>query len=531
MRLKRFTAKDMRSALTLIKEELGPDAVIMSNKRVDGGVEIVAGIEDDSPAKNTSAAFSKKPQQGTNPSVPGGNLTNNSTFERDLGDDEVSLSAAGSAGAKNLSAAPGSGSSGHGGAAFAQSLLDILKRQQAVQEQLQAGTNPAAASSAAENNASSSVSASPAAASATSSSVRRRDTPPRTLGEDSDLAALMERDEKRRQAQSAVMREHGIESFAAPDNKGAGAGTAAASAQGGAALQQLSDEMAQLRRLLQFELAGLMSEQKSRLEPVKAMVSQLLQSAGFDGALSDEFAGAVSPDASFNFAWRELAKILALRIPTGADEIITEGGIVALIGPAGVGKTTTLAKLAARFVMRYGPERVALVTADHFRIGAVEQVKTYGRIMGCASFAVKSLNELPELLYTLRDKSLVLVDTAGVGFKDERFGTQLAQLKLQTKLKLKHYLVLPATAQKRVLEKAYEQFKPLGLTGLILTKLDECGSLGDALSLVIGSSIKLCYITTGQRVPEDLAVPSAQSMALKALACVEDDAVQSALQH
>lgn len=524
MRLKRFTAKDMRSALTLIKEELGPDAVIMSNKRVDGGVEIVAGIEDDSPAKNTSAAFSKKPQHGTNPSVPGGNLTNNSPFERDLGDDEVSLSTAGSAGAKNTSAASGAGSSTHGGAAFAQSLLDILKRQQAVQEQLQSPETVAAAP----GSASAAVSAAPSAAPA---AARRRDTPPKTLGEDSDLAALMERDEKRRQAQSAVMREHGIESFAAPDTKGAGAGTAAASAQGGAALQQLSDEMAQLRRLLQFELAGLMSEQKSRLEPVKAMVSQLLQSAGFDGALSDEFAAAVSPDASFNFAWRELAKILALRIPTGADEIITEGGIVALIGPAGVGKTTTLAKLAARFVMRYGPERVALVTADHFRIGAVEQVKTYGRIMGCASFSVKSLNELPELLYTLRDKSLVLVDTAGVGFKDERFGTQLAQLKLQTKLKLKHYLVLPATAQKRVLEKAYEQFKPLGLSGLILTKLDECGSLGDALSLVIGSSIKLCYITTGQRVPEDLAVPSAQSMALKALACVEDDAVQSALQH
>lgn len=89
--------------------------------------------------------------------------------------------------------------------------------------------------------------------------------------------------------------------------------------------------------------------------------------------------------------------------------------------------------------MRYGPDRVALITADHYRIGAVEQVKTYGRIMGCSTFAIKSLDELPEMLYTLRDKSLVLVDTVGVGLHDERFGTQIAQLKQQSKLKLKHH--------------------------------------------------------------------------------------------
>ena len=161
-------------------------------------------------------------------------------------------------------------------------------------------------------------------------------------------------------------------------------------------------------------------------------------------ALSDK----IDSDASFNFAWRQLASIVEDKLQVGNDEIVSQGGIVTLIGPAGVGKTTTLAKLAARFVMKFGPDRVALVTADHYRIGAVEQVKTYGRIMGCSTFAIKSLDELPQMLYTLKDKSLVLVDTVGVGLKDERFGTQLAQLKQQAKLKLKHYLVLPATALK-----------------------------------------------------------------------------------
>ena len=129
--------------------------------------------------------------------------------------------------------------------------------------------------------------------------------------------------------------------------------------------------------------------------------------------------------------------------------------------------------------MKYGPDRVALVTADHYRIGAVEQVKTYGRIMGCSAFAIKNLDELPQMLYSLKDKSLVLVDTVGVGLHDESFGTPLAQLKGQSKLKLKHSLVLPATAQRRVLEQAYEHFSSIGLKGLILTKVDESQSLSD----------------------------------------------------
>ena len=177
--------------------------------------------------------------------------------------------------------------------------------------------------------------------------------------------------------------------------------------------------------------------------------------------------------------------------------------------------------------MRYGPQRVAIVTADHYRIGAVEQIKTYGRIMGCATYAVKNIAELPQLLYTLSDKSLILVDTAGVGFKDERFNAQLSQLKLQASLKLKHYLVLPCTTQRKVLQHAYEHFAMVGLTGLILTKIDECQNVGDALSLCIDMKLPISYITDGQRVPEDLDIPNPNALARKALSAVEDDIAQS----
>lgn len=505
MKLKRFFAKDMRTALSMIKEELGPDAVIMSNKRASDGVEIVAGIEDSpAPAKNLAQSL----RAGANAAQAAKILSAAERLERDLGDDEVSLSSA----ARTSASAPSLGSQkSDNKEEFAASLAALLQRShqktQAAMRAAQQGAETAQPAAAPEPEPAPAASPNPAAA-------------PKTLAENSELAALFAKT-KAKEEREAQLKVHGMDSYQTDQSE--------AAAVKDPAFSQLQDEVAQIRRLLQFELSGLLTDSRSREDPVKAMVSTLLQSAGFAREIADDFSSAVSSDASFNFAWRELADILADRLPVGGDEIIKEGGVVALIGPAGVGKTTTLAKLAARFVMRYGPERAAVVTADHFRIGAVEQVKTYGRIMGCAAFAVKDLTELPELLYTLRDKSLVLVDTAGVGLKDERFGTQLAQLKLQSALKLKHYLVLPATAQRRALQQAYRHFAPAGLTGLILTKLDECGSLGDALSLIIKEDLKLCYVTDGQRVPEDLTVPDPRSIALQALACVEDDAVQSAL--
>ena len=288
-------------------------------------------------------------------------------------------------------------------------------------------------------------------------------------------------------------------------------------------------EVENIRKLLQFELAGLMQDNRSRNEPVKAMIFKLLCSVGFSDKVSDQLVNQLPAEITFNGAWRELLSILERSIITGEDEIVSKGGIVTLIGPAGVGKTTTLAKLAARFVMRYGPQRVAIVTADHYRIGAVEQIKTYGRIMGCSTFAVKNIAELPQLLYTLSDKSLILVDTAGVGFKDERFNAQLSQLKMQSSLQLKHYLVLPCTTQRKVLQHAYDHFASIGLVGLILTKIDECQNVGDALSLCIEMNLPISYITDGQRVPEDLDIPNPNALARRALSAVEDDTARSML--
>lgn len=461
MKLKRFVAKDMRSALALIKEELGAEAVIMSNKRIENGVEIVAGIESESAAKSLSSA-------------------------RVIKDDEVTLGSS-----KKGSQASSGGSKQE---AFAKSLLEILERQKQEQAKQQSGSAKAQARSASKTR-----------------------EPPAPLYAQQGMRDLFVKEDER-EVEKKVEKTHGISSYVSAESESERN-----------EISKMRQEVDSIRRLLQFELAGLMSDSKKREEPVKAMVYELLLSTGFERTVAHDLSETIDADASFNFAWRELAKTIEKRLIIGNDEVVNDGGIVTLIGPAGVGKTTTLAKLAARFVMKYGSDRVALVTADHYRIGAVEQVKTYGRIMGCATFAIKSLDELPQMLHTLRDKSLVLVDTVGVGLYDERFGTQLAQLKQQSKLNLKHYLVLPATAQRRVLEQAYEHFSSIGLKGLILTKIDESESLADALSLCIKQKLMLSYITDGQRVPEDLSVPQAKNIAVKALSAVENDAAKYAL--
>ena len=587
MKLKRFVAKDMREALTMVKDELGEDAIIMSNKRVAAGVEIVAGIEN-------------KPA----PLVP-------QALGRALGEDQVELSGTSGAQSKNQ--------------AYAKSLIEILERQNAMSKeqgdklsgdiaQLAAnkaktpphaapataavspavsamagplgaggplgsggplGTGGAAGSSGtmgqdgplglgsvpnqgralpnqAPNHAptlpSLGAPALPEAKVADASEVdftpaqdmandsMKRAGPSRidpSLDEDADLfntpplPLSQQREFKNFFVKSKVKQEKDeYVSRAGIDSYRTGSESDAVVRQD---LEKMRAEVESIRKLLQFELAGLLQDNRSRNEPVKAMVFKLLHSVGFSDKVADSLVNRLPAEITFNDAWREIVSLLERAILVGDDDIVSKGGIVTLIGPAGVGKTTTLAKLAARFVMRYGPQRVAIVTADHYRIGAVEQIKTYGRIMGCATFAVKNLSELPQLLYTLSDKSLILVDTAGVGFKDERFNVQLTQLKQQASLQLKHYLVLPCTTQRKVLQHAYDHFAMVGLTGLILTKIDECQNLGDALSLCIEMKLPISYITDGQRVPEDLDIPNPSSMARRALAAVEDDAAQGLL--
>jgi flagellar biosynthesis protein FlhF len=187
-----------------------------------------------------------------------------------------------------------------------------------------------------------------------------------------------------------------------------------------------------------------------------------------------------------------------------------------MVGPTGVGKTTLMAKLAARWVMRHGPRDIALVSADAVRIGAQEQMHTLGRLLGAPAYAVEGIGELAGLLETLGNKRLVLIDTAGLSQRDARLASELEML-AAAHPNLQTTLVLSAAAQAGALEESIERFAPARATSCVLTKLDEATSLGGAISMLVRSRLPAAYCSDGQRIPEDLCPARAHQLVARAV--------------
>lgn len=291
-------------------------------------------------------------------------------------------------------------------------------------------------------------------------------------------------------------------------------------------LEAMRDELASLRNLLTHQVSALMTEHKKRIDPVGAMLESKLLEAEFSPAVASKLA-ALSQHYTPAELVRALPQSLANMLDNQGDDIVKQGGVVALVGPTGVGKTTSLAKLAARFAAHHGADQVALITTDHYRIGAYEQLATYGKIMGCPVKQAHDLAELEQILYQFRNRKLVLIDTAGMGQRDMRLYQQLDNLTANSRIPIRSYLVLSATGQRRVLQDAVNHFKRIPLSGVVLTKLDESVSLAGALSVLIQSGLPLSYVTDGQRVPEDMKVADTLMLAEQALAALENTEQQS----
>ena len=271
-------------------------------------------------------------------------------------------------------------------------------------------------------------------------------------------------------------------------------------------------ELASIRKLLEHQVSGLQWQDVERNEPIRAMLIKHLVNIGFREEIADELASCVPEQCSEASAWQQTQALLIERLQIANDDILSRGGAVALVGPTGVGKTTKIAKLAAKFAMLHGSDNVALITTDTYRIGAHEQLATYGRIMGCTVKVARDEAELAQYLYQLRSKRLVLIDTAGMGQRDTRLSQQLDALVNNDKVVIRNYLVIPATAQRRVVQETLEHFHHIPLTGCILSKVDESLSLGEILSVLIQHELPITYITNGQRVPEDIDSANAQQL-------------------
>jgi flagellar biosynthesis protein FlhF len=388
MRVKRFFAPDMRQAIRLVREAQGPDAVILSNRKVEGGIEIIAAVDYDESLLDASVAAS--PAQPTPESHP---------------------------------------------------------KQQATPQQ------PA--------------------------------TPPNS----NISSAQVTRD------------------------------TVAAAPQVNwsqdPAIVAMRNEIKQLRGLLENQLAHLAWADLNRREPLHTAVMRRLTSMELDNAIIERVSAPTVHARDEEHAWQLALSEVTANVPVAEHDVMDQGGVVALVGSTGVGKTTSVAKLAARYVLRHGQRHVALVTTDSYRIGAHEQLMTYGRLLGIPVQIASDHKELHSALNSLADKRLVLIDTAGMSQRDVRLSEQFATL-ADSGVPIRTLLVLSATAHTSVLTETVEAFSSVDLEGAILTKLDEAAKLGGVLSTVINQQLPLMFVTDGQRVPEDMHPARAQNLVQKA---------------
>ncbi|MCU0840701.1 MAG: flagellar biosynthesis protein FlhF [Thiobacillaceae bacterium] len=289
-------------------------------------------------------------------------------------------------------------------------------------------------------------------------------------------------------------------------------------------MQELTREVRLLRNLVEGQLAGFAWGEIAGRDPVRAEIMKRLLAAGFSTALSRHLLEKLPRELDLERAMKWLRAAIAHNLRTAEEgrDILDEGGVYALVGPTGVGKTTTVAKLAARAVLKHGAGKVALVTTDTYRIGAQDQLRIYGRILGTPVFAVQDENDLELTLSDLGRKHLVLIDTVGMNQRDKRVAEQVALLCGEQR-GVKRLLLLGATAQGVTLEEVARAYSGAGLIGCILTKIDEALSYGPCLDVVIRHQLAVHYVTNGQRVPEDLHPASALYLVDRAFRLVQSE--------
>jgi flagellar biosynthesis protein FlhF len=409
MKIKRYTAPSMRAALALVRSEQGPDAVILSSRRGDDGIEVIAAVDYD------EALFADATRQRAATAAPA--------------DVEAVVAAA---------QAP---------------------REPMISEAMRAAamsmTAPAAKATAPAPRP-----AMPARVAPPPAAVRAA-TPPRSA--------------------PPVL-------------------AARADAVSGAAVQR---EIQDLRRMLETGLAGMTWNDKRLREPLRARVLEELTAMDIAPDVAEALAELTPRRTALENPSHIPMALLCRHLPMINDLTSVTGGITVVVGPTGAGKTTTIAKLAARWCMLHGSQDLALVSTDGYRIGAREQLNTYARILGVPMHAANTGKELGRVIERLKSKKLILIDTAGMGPRDVRLTEQLAALRLGA-ARAKVLLALPAQGEGNALDEIVCAFASIKPTASIITKVDEAASLGAVISATLRHKLKIAYICNGQRVPEDL---------------------------
>lgn len=400
MKVKRFFAKSMAEALKQVSEQMGPDAVILSNRRVDGGVEIVCALDYDENMARQS--LGDKAIEATN----GSRLGEMQAEQHRRLEDELSRS---------------------------RSRIRDVRENRAVRNQGYVD------------------------------------------------------------ASFAELHEASTDGFDGPRSTGS-------------SNTDYSDELARMRAEIS-SLRDLMSGQRGEPEkPGANAVQQRLAERLQEFGLSPDLAGSLSrrhKGGKLDDGWKQSLKMLVTGVRTPHKEWLDEGGVYALVGPTGSGKTTTIGKLAARYVLKHGADSLALVTTDRYRVAAHEQLFVFGRILNVPVRVVDESHTLDDILDELSDRHLVLIDTAGLTSSDKGYQEQLTEL-ARSHHKVRTHLVVSATSQPRIMKSVWHCYKMASLTGCVMTKIDEALTLGESLGFVMETGLPVAYYTDGQKIPGDL---------------------------
>jgi flagellar biosynthesis protein FlhF len=479
MQAKRFIAADMRRALDMVKEEFGDDAMIISTERTSKGVELVASAEEPIHYPHAESHLYQKPVSEHQQKI-----ANAASRFKSLETPSVPLDTAVK---KSTARHGGLGLRSDSGSVSGKTANQLAEEMELANRKMLAA-----------RKANSMTLETWADQQTTSRSSRASSVKENTMDHSSHQT---------------------VGDHSTSDKQD---------------IRRLYNEIAEMRQTLELQLAHMADSQERQYSeslahtaaaaldnsmPVVSEIKYQLEVLGLPKACNDQLIMSIKdnnmPIANKSLLWTHVLAELSRRIPSDSSDPVAKGGVYAFLGTTGVGKTTTIAKLAARYVMQHGAEGVVILTTDTYRIASHNQLRSLGKILNVKVQVVEDLAQLPTHLAELKHHPLVLIDTPGMGYADPLLKSHLGILKQSEAVK--NILVLSANSQSQMMKASLHSYRLAGLAYCVLTKLDECANLGDAMGVLFEQDLALAYVTDGQSVPEDIAVHNAAQLVTRAV--------------
>lgn len=546
MTTKRFLANDMSRALKKVREELGPDAIILSSKRADKGVEIIATLDSTapSPAKAAKKQFASRfDEELDQPLSSDTEWGDHHYAERVAANTQVnpmvkSKVAASQDPATGYRQAPNqpavSGPSKNRSPSQNPSLHHIAAQAPSASGSIPVGgelpNEPFAAAAATAERLANDIQAAhermlkakgresmqehnapsvdaPLMQKPASIALSRHQEQPEPRGQNRQVAGFAQQ-----------VKERGLDAIETEANSDK--------------LHSLHNEIAEMRMMLEEQMwhrqpnPSFTSDAKPLSAKAKQLAAQLHQ-LGLPDALIAPLLICANDNQRLSVCWQKALTMLAKKLPVNACDAIKQGGVFAFVGPTGVGKTTTVAKLAARYVLNHGRGKVAIVTTDTYRVGAHDQLKALGRILQVPVRSIEGEHQLAVILPSLKQYELVLIDTAGFRQGDAKQAQQ--ESLLAGCPNLQRILVMASNSQAQIIKASIHAYGAKPLLGSIITKLDECASLGEAFGALACGHVPLLYSTAGQEIPDDIAVANPSELIALAIKLARNSADKSSV--